>query len=127
MFLVSLGDARTRPAAGRRPYPPYARRSARGRLYLAGVTPTGPPNRRPRRLPQRQPRRAVVVVTAYLLSDAVVFVLSTLAAGKALATIYTLCWAALGLVLVAVVAPLPRPDQPAVADALPVLKRRPPS
>ena len=90
------------------------------------MTSSNPHDGRRRRLPQRQPLRAVVVVAAYLLSDAVVFALSVLAAGEALAAIYTVCWAALALVLLAVAAPLPRPDQPLVPGAVPVLKRRPP-
>lgn len=85
---------------------------------------TGGSRRAGRSLPQHQPQRALSVLGLYLLSLAVLAMLLLAVFATALAVLLLIA-AAFGLsVVVAVLAPAPRPDSQR-ADERPVLRRSP--
>lgn len=95
----------------------------------AAPTSTGPLPDRPgqRRLPDRQPARLFAVAGGYVGAVLVVVVVVTVSADGLLGLVLSVAWAALLLVPLAVLAPVPRQRVAREQDSVPVLLRRAPA
>lgn len=102
------------------------------RVAPAAATSTEPPadglgQPGQRRLPDRQPARLFAVAAGYVGAVLVVVVGVTVRADGLLALVLSVIWAALLLVPVAVLAPLPRQRVAREQDSVPVLLRGAPA
>ena len=99
--------------------------ASREPLPTSPVDATPPASSQSRRLPRAQPARAIVVLAYYLVVVVAGAGLVFLRFEPALAAIFTVAWALVLLVPVAVALPRPRDgDPPSPGEWVPVLHRR---